>query len=379
MDIKKIKNNGVLKMKKIAIITIYDNDNYGNRLQNYAVQEILKESKLGEPITIKNYSITNIKDSNFIKNFLRVLKGKYLLFKEYKKCNKQRLKAFKEFGKYINTTSKTFNFCMKEKEYDVYIVGSDQTWNPDCVEEKFFKIFLLSFVHEPEKKCAYAPSIGRNHVDDHCLEMYKQYLSEFNYISCRETSGCQILTKALDRNVLQVIDPTLLLNAKDWSEIARNPINENGYILCYILGSKTCICEFAKKLAKKENKKLYIISKNYIIFQKYHKYILCGVGPSEFVGLIKNCSCMVTDSFHGTIFSINFKKDFYTFHKRPGASNVSDNSRILDTLKQFGLEGRFREDADYSFDRHIEYDKISLFLDKLRKESVSYLENVLKA
>ena len=88
---------------------------------------------------------------------------------------------------------------------------------------------------------------------------------------------------------------------------------------------------------------------------------------------------MVTDSFHGTIFSINFKKDFYTFHKRPGASNVSDNSRILDTLKQFGLEGRFREDADYSFDRHIEYGKISLFLDKLRKESVSYLENVLKA
>lgn len=373
-------------MQKIGLVSYQFWYNYGTCLQAYALwKKIQMMGFESEYINFGwHYPYHEVKVTlvSRISRFIKGILGFDKVERHLADNNSINNRLFEEFRKlYIHESLPIDieNLSTTENQYSKYIVGSDQTWNPDCVEEKFFKIFLLSFVHEPEKKCAYAPSIGRNHVDDHCLEMYKQYLSEFNYISCRETSGCQILTKALDRNVLQVIDPTLLLNAKDWSEIARNPINENGYILCYILGSKTCICEFAKKLAKKENKKLYIISKNYIIFQKYHKYILCGVGPSEFVGLIKNCSCMVTDSFHGTIFSINFKKDFYTFHKRPGTSNVSDNSRILDTLKQFGLEGRFREDADYSFDRHIEYDKISLFLDKLRKESVSYLENVLKA
>ena len=373
-------------MQKIGLISYQFWYNYGTCLQAYAlwkkIQMLGFDSEYIDfgwhyPHYERKVTFAS-KIKSFIKKALDLDKDERLLAEN----NSINNRLFDEFRKqYIHESLPIDieNLASIERQYSKFIVGSDQTWNPDCVEEKFFKIFLLSFVRETEKKCAYAPSIGRSHVNEHCLELYRQYLSQFNYISCREASGCQILTKALNRDILQVIDPTLLLDTNDWATIASPPIKDKDYILCYILGDKNCICEFAKNLAKRENKKLYIVSKNISIFKKYHKHILCGVGPSEFIGLIKNCSCMVTDSFHGTIFSINFHKDFYTFHKRPGSSSESDNSRILDTLKQFGLEDRFREDADSSFCNHIEYNTVLPFLDKIRKESSSYLEKLLKS
>ena len=371
-------------MQKIGLVSYQFWYNYGTCLQAYAlwkkIQMLGFESEYIDfgwhyPIQKSKASLMS-KIKCKIKHFL----GLDRLAIKVLNNNVANNRLFDEFRKdYIKESRPTDIYSLEsiENKYSKFIVGSDQTWNPDCVEEQFFKIFLLSFVNDPVKKCAYAPSIGRNNVTAHCLDLYKQYLSDFSYISCRESSGCGILTKALGKNIQQVLDPTLLLEAKDWDAIAENPINDEGYILCYILGNKTCICEFAKKIAQKENKELYIISNNLDIYKSFGNYILQNIGPKEFVGLIKNCSCMVTDSFHGTIFSINFQKDFYTFHKRPGTQNESDNSRIIDTLRQFDLEKRFRDDSDESFSRPIDYKKVRLILEKWRKESIAYLSNIL--
>lgn len=373
-------------MQKIGLISYQFWYNYGTCLQAYALWKKIQmmgfESEYIDfgwhyPMHESTDTLTS-KIKSKVKNIL----GLKMLEKQVSKNNIVKNKLFDAFRRdYIKESNPIdiLKLDSIENGYSKFIVGSDQTWNPDCVEEKFFKIFLLSFVHSSEKKCAYAPSIGRNNVTGHCLDLYKQYLYDFSYISCRESSGCKILNEALGRNIQQVLDPTLLLEPEDWASIAKNPINEEGYVLCYILGNKTCICDYAQKLAQKENRRLYIISKNLDVYKYFGDYILQGVGPKEFVGLIRDCSCMVTDSFHGTIFSINFQKDFYTFHKRPGTQNESDNSRILDTLKQFGLEERFRADTDDSFCPHINYKSVTSMLEEYRKKSVAYLNNILNA
>lgn len=338
MDIKKIKNNGVLKMKKIAIITIYDNDNYGNRLQNYAVQEILKESKLGEPITIKNYSITNIKDSNFIKNFLRVLKGKYLLFKEYKKCNKQRLKAFKEFGKYINTTSKTFNFCMKEKEYDVYIVGSDQVWNPDFNRLRDFE--LLTFT-KSKNKISFVASFAINNLPKENVEKTKQALMEFKNLSVREERGKDIIREITGREDVKVLlDPTMLLNTQKWYDVMKKPkllekFKEKKYILNYFLGRYSDQRRKEIERVAKEND-CEIIN----ILDKNDPFYTCG--PSEFLYLEKNAFLICTDSFHSSVFAILFDTPFVVFDREDTCAKM--NSRLETLLEKFKLENRLVKD-----------------------------------
>lgn len=372
-------------MQKIGLISYQFWYNYGTCLQAYALWKKIQMMGFdSEYIDFGwHYPICENKITlkSKIKCTVKNILGLNNIEKQVRKNNVINNKLFDAFRRDYIKESNPIDINQLEsieRNYCKFIVGSDQTWNPDCVEEKFFKIFLLSFVHSSEKKCAYAPSIGRNNVTTHCLDLYKQYLCDFKYISCRESSGCKILTKALGRNIQQVLDPTLLLEAKDWEFVAENPVKDKGYILCYILGNKKCICEYAQKLAQKENKQLYIITKNLEIYKYFGDYILHGVGPKEFVSLIKDCSCMVTDSFHGTIFSINFQKDFYTFHKRPGTLNESDNSRILDTLKLFGLEERFRKDTDDSFCQHINYKNVTSILEGYRKESVAYLNNILK-
>ena len=371
-------------MQKIGLVSYQFWYNYGTCLQAYALWKKIQMMgfdseyiNFGWHYPISESKVTLLSKIKYkVKHILNLDKFETKIFN----INAANNRLFDEFrNDYIKESSPIdiHNLESIESSYSKFIVGSDQTWNPDCVEEQFFKIFLLSFVHDPAKKNAYAPSIGRNNVSTHCLDLFKQYLDGVTYISCREKSGCKILSKALNRDIQQVLDPTLLLESKDWDVVAKNPITDKGYILCYILGNKSCICEYAKKLAQRENKRLYIISNNLDVYKSFEDYILQGVGPKEFVGLIRDCSCLVTDSFHGTIFSINFQKDFYTFHKRPGTLNESDNSRILDTLRQFDLENRFREDSDESFCHSIDYGKVTRMLEKYRKESLVYLNNIL--
>ncbi|NLD93697.1 MAG: polysaccharide pyruvyl transferase family protein [Fibrobacter sp.] len=370
-------------MKKVGLISYHFWYNYGTVLQSYALWKAI--SNLGydsEYIDFKWHW-------NNQKNQKRSLKLKFKRFltDPFKHIQKRELQllnlAMNEFDlfakKYIPTSNNSFtanDLINFPPEYSRYIVGSDQTWNPLYLKEIDLSIFLLSFVKENTKKFSYAPSIGTLQIDESTMCVYKRELVKFNKISCREKDCCEFLSKNISKDVVHVLDPTFLLNEKQWEEI-EVPFKMDGpYILCYILGSKNCISDYAELLGKEKRLPVYYIATSRQYLKKKNKLI--GVGPSHFVNLIKNAEFVVTDSFHGTALSINFKKKFYSFSKREGNIHSSDNRRIFGLLEEFSLENRFKNDDDTRFEDDIDYSPVCYKLNDRLDSSYRYLKSIIE-
>lgn len=373
---------------KIGIITYHKFNNCGSMLQAYALQRYLELS--GYDAEIINYIIKDNKENkisiinNRIKRFLLSKKRKTMIFKmkhsELIKKNKESFEKF--YNNYIKLGDKLYNTEEELKKdlprYDVYMVGSDQMWNP------YIKIrsdaFYLSFVPEKLKKVSYAPSIGGNVISEKYQMQMKKYLQKFDFLSCRDKKGCEILSKLLKREVTHVVDPTLLLDENEWKKIESKveEVEEN-FILCYFLGNKKENIDFANKLGKEKNCKVYYIytlANDIIDGNEY----LFNVGPQEFIWLIRHAKYVCTDSFHGTIFSINFNKNFYAFTKRKDGEG-SDNNRIYGILQEFNLENRLMNNGlhyEIKEINDIEYTEIVPILNEKIERSKEYLSKALK-
>lgn len=387
---------------KVGLLSYHFWYNYGTCFQSYALWKVLNEKGLDVeyldfgwkyPVANDSY-LVNFWSYNrpqmsfadialyYTKRYLRALKSLSIVDTIHRDliC-KETNKQFDLFAQKYIKVSKPIpeaQLDKTEKDYDLFIIGSDQVWNPECCDEKYFKNFLLDFVSDGQKKTAYAPSIGLSSIDKNVRDLFTKYLSSFRQISCREKTGKDFLQDFLGREVTQVIDPTLLIEPKEWRSLATNKYKTNGFVLCYILGNKECIAEFALNCSKKMNVPLFILTTSSNIIKKYRKNVLSGVGPSEFIELLDKCGCFVTDSFHGTAFSINFNKQFYSFMKRSGGYGSSDNSRITDTLNFFGLGDRFCEDENTNIsDTIIDYNSVNKILDDERKRSFDYIEKII--
>lgn len=375
-------------MGKIALISYQFAYNYGTCLQAYALWKAIDNA---------GYSSEYINfDWKFPTQEISVLERYLQIAKEYLGGIKhQRFKATIEFKQLQSSNKLQFDNFRKihihesqyiqsrqlpdiEDLYTKFIVGSDQTWNPECVSEKYFRIFLLSFLKNNKKKYAYAPSIGKSILDKHTLTLFKQYLSDFSKISCREINGCNTLSKVLNREIYKVLDPTLLLDKTEWEKLEVPHTQTKKYVLCYILGEKKNICEYAKSLANRKGLDLIILPANVSIYQAYKPYIPKDIGPSEFLSLIHYCEYVVTDSFHGSIFAINYNKNFYSFLKRNGDETQADNSRITDILKIFGLENRLKNDNDTTEEADIDFQSVNHILQQEREKSNNFLLSILK-
>ncbi len=331
-------------MKRIGIITLTGYTNYGNRLQNYALQQFL--ISLGyspETINIKNNIIQNkckfckkMKEIIKIQGFTGFIKKLILLLnrRQIKKIRNFRYKKFKLFSeKYINNS----NFIIGNKDielnsnineyYDYFIVGSDQVWNPYFPEVT--EVFFLTFASE-HKRISYSASFGINELPCNVKDKYKKWLSNINHISVREESGIKIVEDLINIKPELLVDPTLLLTKDDWLKIAK--IHEGKpkakYILTYFLGgiNKEYKKEI-KDLSKKYNLKVVHLAD--ITDKKRFT-----ADPSEFLDYINSATLFFTDSFHGTVFSLIFNTPFVTFNR----GNM--NSRIDTILKKFNLENR---------------------------------------
>ena len=375
-------------MEKIALISYEFAYNYGTCLQAYALWKAINNIGYSSEYVNFDWKFPTQEISLFekyiqtAKEYLGGVKHRRFKatveFKLLQSSNKQQFDKFRKLHIHESKYIKSYQLPDIENSYSKFIVGSDQTWNPDCVSEKFFRIFLLSFLKNSQKKYAYAPSIGKSVLDEYTLALFKQYLNDFSRISCRETNGCRILSKVLNQDIYKVLDPTLLLNKAEWEKIEIHHAHSQKYILCYILGEKKSICEFAKSLANRKSLNLIILPASVNIYQEYKQYVPKGIGPSEFLSLIHHCEYVVTDSFHGSIFSINYNKNFYSFLKRNGDETQGDNSRITDMLKTFGLENRFKNDNDTTEETDINYQTINKILQQERDKSINYLLSILK-
>ena len=324
-------------MKKVGIITLIDNNNYGNRLQNYAVQEILKKQDL-EVETILNRIDLKGKKLFKVKNKFRKLVKKIINKVEniiYSKNIKERRKNFLEFNKenikntenYISTNNipESLNY-----QYDYFVTGSDQVWNPNL--KRLTKLELLGFA-DPHKRISFAASFAVNQISEENKKTLENYLNNFKAISVREEMGKKIIEDTIDRKDVKVIvDPTMLLKKEEWEQVMKEPKNcPKKYILNYFLGKlPKSYKKSIDKIAKENN--CEIIN---ILDKKSRFY---SSGPAEFLYLEKNAFLVCTDSFHSSVFAILFNRPFCIFERKEKIESM--NSRLDTLLKKFDLEDR---------------------------------------
>lgn len=378
-----------MQNKKVALFSCHFEPNYGSMLQAYALWASL--NKMGVDSEYLSYT-TNPDPTTLKTRFRHFIKHVLIKFDLYKEPINSEWAFFKtpEFADiiqafeyfhdtYIPCSSQryyadTISKRLKVDEYCSYLVGSDQTWSPVIYNSSL--PYFLDFADIKEKN-SYAPSIGTTIISPTFESLLKKKLSSFKNVSCREKANADALSILLGRKVHHVLDPTLLLQPSDWDQVSVQPNISSPYILAYILGEKDSVVEFAERLGIKKQLPVYYV----LTRPKYlnRERLLHNTGPSEFVGLIKHAEYIVTDSFHGCLFSINYNKNFYAFSKQVGDIHHLDNIRILEFLSLLGLESRFQDDEKALIQADIDYSMVNTMLDDLRGQSIQYLSHIVSS
>lgn len=307
-------------MMKILINT-FTSENIGQRLQNYALQQVLK--KYGDVYTLFHQIGEHHKG---VKRFL--CKTKYMVKKIVNSLYLKRsikIKHYKLFNRNIcfETNLDVNKLFELNKKYDYFVCGSDQIWNSDFVD---LQMYLLPTIPK-NKKIAYAASVGKNELTPEDKFLFEKYLNTFKAISVREKEAEELLQPLTNNKVQTVLDPTLLLSAEDWKKVEKTPKNapKKKYVFLYMLGTQTKeYKEYISNIAKKYDLEIVDIND-----KKSRFYI---TGPAEFLYLIRNAKLVLTDSFHAIVFSIINKKPFIHMERVFKGESMSSRMRNLERI-----------------------------------------------
>ncbi len=360
---------------RIGILTFHRALNYGALLQTYALQETLK--KLGcEPNIIdyrskvmeSRHHEARISDCHSLQDLVR--------FIFYAKHRNRKHKKFRDYSAANLVFSDVCVNCEQlnklSSEYDKFICGSDQVWNYKLTE--FDRNYLLDFTQDTSKKNSYAASFGISNIPTTYRDDYKTLLNGFSHISVRENQGKEIIKGLINREAELVLDPTLLMTKQEWGGIATDYQNKKEYILLYTLGSSPTIKTFVEELSRKTGYSIVYIS--YSIIKKIDAIYEKCVGPTEFLGLFKNARYVVTNSFHGTCFSLSFNKDFF-LELLPESQGV--NSRLEHILDTFDLRSRqIINGKTGNIFSEIDYITVNNKLESERQRSLDFLKRILE-
>ena len=355
---------------RIGIVSVFDNNNLGNRLQNYALQQVLL-SYADEVVTIKNKPYYSGKS--------RV--ARMLPFAESVLLNRllgmdKRAKLIRFTKKYIPFTQNCYWYDTPEMNLkrrdlcDLYCAGSDQVWNPEAARYTMFNYLGFS---SRDNTFSYAASFGVDEVSKEYREAVQNGLRHVKYISVREEAGKQITEKLTGRTDVQVlVDPTMLLTVAQWDLIGERPKFEipEKYLLSYFVGDVTDERRSAVRNRAKMLGYEFIDLNN-----KRSPYY--AIGPGEFIWLIKNAAIICTDSFHGSIFSFLYQRPLIIFNREGSRDDMS--SRLETLASKFHLQGCMAEgdtlpdisgEADYSAGYEV--------LEQERKKSKAFLDMVFE-
>lgn len=321
-------------MKKIAIITTYGQYNYGNRLQNYAVTQIVSKAGGHAETLVLDEKKTRLLLKKYLEqtNLRPVIEGVFLRKRNIGLTYKQFIQ-FKRFSTRYMTTRYCGGRDMERlsEEYEYFLIGSDQIWNP------YFRSRNCDFADfaRPEQKIPVAPSFGEKYLTKEQAERIAPLLKEFRYLSVRELSGANIIRELTGREAQILIDPTMLLTRTEWSAISQKPkwvSGESPYIFSYFLGGKSVkdqkqIDQYAQAIGAKE----------YSLMDPSQPE--CYVtGPAEFLWLLEHASLVCTNSFHAVVFSVIFDRPFEVFERSCLGIGIDD--RISTLLRSMKLEGK---------------------------------------
>ena len=374
-------------MKKVAILTRRYGENFGSSFQAYALQYTI--DRLGFKTKVLDYDefhhslrwrikpliydilyfFCKIGIMKFISEKLNTMlvnrhkqQHKFQLF-DNKTLHKtsQKLKTKKQLSKVVAA-------------FDCCVCGSDQIWNPFLFDENYY----LSFVNKKcTRKIAYAASLG---ISDELLisNRIKTLISDFDFISVRESDAVEILTKAgINNRIELVLDPTLLVEVSIWKSLQSDYQVDGDYILCYFLG-KNIPNNFISALKEKTGLQVVNIQMFYNINSLKADIELFDIGPSDFLSLLSNANYVCTDSYHGMLMSYIYHKDFFVFNRFSDNDLKNPNTRINSILRLMNLEDRKSNNTDYdNIELSVNYsDKTSL--SNMIKDSFFFIKKSLQ-
>lgn len=365
---------------KAAVITRHFISNYGSLLQSIATEKVL--NKLGYEAEIIDYIRDDENYHNIEKTILKNKKPEWFKDPIKRACYLALrspeaaiagIKFEKQRVRYLTLTQRYTNIEQLKNDppvADVYITGSDQVWGP-AGDGAYDGAYCLSFAPREKKKISYAASFGHTEVTGELTDYFKRNLSEYDHISVRENSAVRLIND-MGMKALQVLDPTLLLSADEW-ESYTEPIKEKKYILVYQLHNNEKCSEYAIRAAKAVKLPLVRVSASLHQFCRGGKFkALPSIG--RFLSYIKNAECMITDSFHGTAFAINFNTPFVEV-----LPNNNTGTRNISILEMTGLSDRILNNYDnlQLAVKPIDFSAASSIIEKKRKESMDLLKYML--
>ena len=369
------------KKKQICISTWYRSTNYGTGLQALALRHFLEN--LG-------YSCCFLEDKRPEKRKMSPAVHKktnlFLIEKGISKLKNRKTfdKRRELIHKYDQEHNKVFmiktedDIAKLNRENDIFVAGGDQIWNPYVLEEKH----LFTMIEDSKKMISFGSSVGVPEVPYELRPVYEKYLSRFEAVSVREKQSVQALD-FLHREVTEVIDPTLLFDAGGWrfltdqAEIKQEYLSEP-YILCYFIGERKTYWDYVKKIQQKTGFRVLVLPVNYAGYlNKYQK--ITEVTMPEFLEFIRNAAVVCTDSFHATLFSIQYQKEFYVLKRFKDQSKQSQNGRLENILKRYELYDHLIQDES-CFERNKiqDYQRILQEIGKERERSVKWLIQALE-
>lgn len=363
---------------RVAVVTNYDKKNYGSVLQAYALQSKIKELGSDECVV---YETKNNKPKSYfskIKRFFSKSKNNYSLKNkiEIKKSRKLFVDKYKKIENFCKSRiDSVYNYSYQESkdlanEYDVFIAGSDQIWSPNA--GTLSDVTLLDFANN-KNKYSYAASIGVSSIDEETKNKFKNGLSDFKKISVRENTAKTVLGECVKSDIRVDIDPTLLYDGNFWKKHVKNEEkNIEPYIFVYMLRPEPVTIEVAKALSKKYGYKVKICS-NRIVEKNVFENVM-NAGIEDFLTLINNAEYVITNSFHGTVFSLQFMKKFLSI------AIDGTGSRVIDLLKSVNLSNHIVSSSNQidNIDCKIDWNVVNDILLKRREESIAYLRNILE-
>ena len=386
-----------MRKSKIGCVIAYTkgHNNYGTSLQGYAM--LKKIQQLGYEVEVIKYikRLSTWQKIKFVVNALRAGEWKNI---QHRLTSKQMLKKYPVYAAGIAERTTAVNAYKQKKliplfheyigydalhkgslNYAAVVIGSDQVWTPMSLPNKFFN---LLFVSDSVRKVAYASSFGVSEIPSFQRKATGAYLDRFYKIGVREQRGKEIVEELSHQKATVVADPTMLLSREEWEqEIAdAHTTTEELYIFCYFLGTNQEARKAAKELKEKTGYKIITIRHmdEYVpedeLFGDEAPY---NVDPNDFVKYISRAAYVCTDSFHCTVFSILFHRQFMTFYRFAEGSKTGRNSRINSLFDLFELQERLYKGDINKITNPIDYNSVDEKLSELRKESIYFLNECL--
>lgn len=377
------------RKKNIAVVNRTNLKNYGSVLQVYALCHALRNLGYDSEIVWESGNISrnyDIRPNKIIKTGLKLLCHPSLLastlktIKEVKavKVDESKIALFDDFvAKHIDQTLYPHDELVKvasSDKYDKFVVGSDQIW---CTTTLYVDPMMYLRFAPKDKRIAYAPSLGRDYIPGYNKRTMRKYINDIPCVSVREDKGRELIKELTGRDVPVVLDPSLLLTSEDWDRLKVEVETPSRYILCYFLDTpsdqlKNSIMAFAKE------KGLFIMA-----LGQFGKFIHPEVsvyypttGPCEFLDYVSKATVVITDSYHGMLFSINYKKCFWAVAR--DYKQFDQSSRHQTVLKRLDLENRYlTSQFNFTLDE-IDYDKVRKIIDADRAFSLNYLKESIE-